>query len=299
MRHVLMGLVFLFTVQSAPSREALTDHPLIKPYEGSVIRRKDVKAFDEYRLITGSDQKTFSGPRLEGRVTKLLYANPKNRSLLEMVKNYQDALERGGATILFTCNQNEHECMKAYAGPEFQKYSGIHGISNLDGRFVSARIEHKDQTAFIAIAVGRSFTDVHVIEVKKMETGKASVDATALGEGIDRDGFVVVEHIFFDTDKTTVKAESGPALDQIAKLLAARPALQLYVVGHTDMQGSLAHNMELSRGRANAVVAALVGDHKIAAARLEGHGIGPLAPQSSNATDSGRSLNRRVVLVAR
>ena len=69
--------------------------------------------------------------------------------------------------------------------------------------------------------------------------------------------------------------------------------------GHTDMQGSLSHNMALSAGRANAVVDTLVNEHGISSARLEGRGIGPLAPVASNTQEVGRGKNRRVVLVQR
>ena len=89
------------------------------------------------------------------------------------------------------------------------------------------------------------------------------------------------------------------ALDEVARLLKERSDLRVFVVGHTDMQGSLDHNMNLSRERARAVVVVLANDYGIAESRLEGHGVGPLAPQASNASDGGRALNRRVVLVAR
>ena len=65
------------------------------------------------------------------------------------------------------------------------------------------------------------------------------------------------------------------------------------------MQGSLSHNMALSAGRANAVVDTLVNEHGISSARLEGRGIGPLAPVASNTQEVGRGKNRRVVLVQR
>lgn len=110
---------------------------------------------------------------------------------------------------------------------------------------------------------------------------------------------MIVEGIYFDTDNTALKPESEPALAEVSKLLEARPELNIYFVGHTDMQGSLAHNMALSRGRAEAVVKALIDEYAVAANRLEGHGVGPLAPQASNDSDSGRTKNRRVVLAAR
>ena len=87
------------------------------------------------------------------------------------------------------------------------------------------------------------------------------------------------------------------AINIVAELLNTRSDLKLYVVGHTDMQGSLSHNMSLSEGRAKSVVTELVSNHGIAADRLEGKGVGPLAPVATNAQEGGRAQNRRVVLV--
>ena len=103
----------------------------------------------------------------------------------------------------------------------------------------------------------------------------------------------------FDTDKTDLKPESKPALDEVAKLLNDRADLKLYVVGHTDMQGSLAHSMSLSEGLAKPVVKALTADYGIDGARLEGRGVGPLVPVATNASEGGRASNRRVALVQR
>lgn len=139
-----------------------------------------------------------------------------------------------------------------------QKYSDIHSISNLKGRYLLSRFSRDKDTAYLAIAVGQTFTDIHVIEVKKMDVGMVSLDAEALWKGLDTHGFVIVEGIYFDTDKASLKASSTPVLVEISKMLNARPALKVYVVGHTDMQGSFAHNLDLSERRAKAVVTSLL-----------------------------------------
>ena len=94
------------------------------------------------------------------------------------------------------------------------------------------------------------------------------------------------------------RAESDAALKEIAKLLQQTPTLKLFVVGHTDGVGTLASNMDLSKRRADAVVAALTTKYGVAAARLVAQGCGPLAPVVSNASEDGRAKNRRVELVA-
>ncbi|MBS1171656.1 MAG: yiaD 1, partial [Proteobacteria bacterium] len=110
-------------------------------------------------------------------------------------------------------------------------------------------------------------------------------------------GHVAVYGIYFDTGKAVVKPESKPALDEVAKLLKGDPNLKLWVVGHTDWVGKVDDNMRLAQARAEAVAAELVSAHGIAAARLKGYGVGPLAPVAGNEDDAGRAKNRRVDLV--
>ncbi|MDH5386669.1 MAG: OmpA family protein, partial [Candidatus Aminicenantes bacterium] len=103
--------------------------------------------------------------------------------------------------------------------------------------------------------------------------------------------------IYFDLDSYTIKPESEPTLQAIADMLKANSSLKVYVVGHTDMTGKLDYNMELSLKRAGSAVDALVNTHGIAADRLKAQGVGPLCPVSTNSTEEGRKLNRRVELV--
>lgn len=293
-----VALTSTFALAAKPDK---TDHPLISAYDGATVYSKDVKQYDEYSVFKGWDKETkqYKSETLEGKVTKILYKNPKDRSLLEMYRNYQAALQAEGVEVLYECNQAKMECVDGYVGANLRREFGIYGIGKKEGRYMFARLDQDDQTAYIVLSVGSNNTDIVVIEMKKMDTGMASVNMAMLLKGIDKKGFVVVEGIYFDTGKTELKPASIPAIEEVAKLLKERPKLQLYVVGHTDMEGKIAYNMKLSQGRAGAVVASLVKDHGIAKNRLEGRGVGPLAPVATNAGDGGRAKNRRVVLVQR
>ena len=105
--------------------------------------------------------------------------------------------------------------------------------------------------------------------------------------------------MFFDTGNDQLTAESAPALGEIAKALIALPELKLYVVGHTDNVGSIASNQDLSNRRAKSVAANLVKDYGVASDRLVPIGVGLAAPVTSNKTEEGKALNRRVELVER
>ena len=124
-------------------------------------------------------------------------------------------------------------------------------------------------------------------------------DPKAMGDDIERTGRVAVYGIYFDTDSYEMKPESEPTLKAITEMLKARENLNLYVVGHTDMTGDFEHNMKLSENRAKSVVNALIGGYRINSKRLIAKGVGPLSPVSTNKTDEGKQLNRRVELVER
>ena len=296
---VIITLVLVIFPSNAEEKEQ--GHRLVTSYEGSKLLRKTVQEFDEYQAFMGIDTigNKPMGLKLSGKVTKLYFSHPKKRSILEVFKNYQIALEQNGATLLYQCDQKNYECAKNYAGPTLQKFSGINSISNLLGRYLLARIEKSNQTAYVAVAVGEQFSDVHVIEITDMEKGKVTLDANALGNGIDANGYVIVNGLYFDTDKASVQPDSSAAILQVAELLKARPELSIYIVGHTDMAGDFEHNMQLSQDRANSIMQILANEHKIDQTRMEAKGLGPLSPQASNQSAEGRSLNRRVVIVSR
>lgn len=90
---------------------------------------------------------------------------------------------------------------------------------------------------------------------------QVSMDAAAMARDISSAGRVAIYGIHFDTGKAELRPDSESALVEIAKLLGQNPALAVYIVGHTDMEGSAAANVQLSQARAQAVVNALVGKH--------------------------------------
>jgi outer membrane protein OmpA-like peptidoglycan-associated protein len=114
---------------------------------------------------------------------------------------------------------------------------------------------------------------------------------------ISSTGRYVTHGILFDTDSDRLKAESAAVVQSIAKGLETNPNLKLRIEGHTDSVGNAAHNVDLSKRRAEAVKAVLVAQFNVDAARLTTAGLGSGKPIDSNDTPQGRSQNRRVELV--
>ncbi|SHK37326.1 OmpA family protein [Hymenobacter psychrotolerans] len=103
---------------------------------------------------------------------------------------------------------------------------------------------------------------------------------------------VVLNNIFFDFDKATLRKESTGELERLQKLLAETPALRLEISGHTDNVGNAAYNKDLSQRRAKAVVDYLV-TKGVTKDRLTFAGYGDTQPVAPNTTKAGRQQNRR------
>jgi OOP family OmpA-OmpF porin len=123
-------------------------------------------------------------------------------------------------------------------------------------------------------------------------------DEKSLLDRLTDTGHVPVQGLIFETGGAALSEGSAPALEILARFLSRNPELAVVIVGHSDNQGPLDANIDLSKRRAEAVRAALI-KRGVAAGSLEAHGVGYLAPVSTNATDAGRALNRRVELVLR
>ncbi len=293
------------------------DHPLISRYAGSIIKYYDVKQYDEYILALGKVEwkrdedykRVFNldeSQQLDGKVTKIQYDAPEDRSTLEIYRNYESALKRAGFEILFSGGREA-------LGEDFGE-AAYYAMRNVRGdywhylqgevehqRYIATKLSRPEGDVYISVFVSISIhkrnpvVQVDIIEVKPMEGGLVTADT--MMEDITRTGRVAIYGIYFDTDRADIKPESEPTLEKIARLLRQNPDLSLYVVGHTDDVGELAYNMDLSKRRAEAVVEALVSKYDVDAKRIKAYGVGSLAPVASNGTEEGRAKNRRVELV--
>lgn len=89
----------------------------------------------------------------------------------------------------------------------------------------------------------------------------------------------VVENIFYDFDKATLRPESKEALDQLAQMLRDNPNITLEMSSHTDRWGSDEYNIDLSNRRAKSVVDYLIAAG-IAPDRLTWAGYGKTRPKN-------------------
>jgi len=127
---------------------------------------------------------------------------------------------------------------------------------------------------------------------------------TPAGVEVDENGCPVVEEIkedlilkgvHFESNKSDLTPDSREILDAVGESLRAWPDVEIEIQGHTDSQGSDAHNLELSEARANAVRDYFIA-YGIDPARMTAVGYGEAHPIASNDNAAGRAENRRVEL---
>ena len=284
------------------------DHPLVPRYPDSEIIKQTTSDYDEYTLAVGprSGGKVDSN-KLEGKVTRTYYRlTPTSRSALEVMRNYESALVDTGFEVVFKCS-TEEECGAGFFYQLIYKVNRMPIENRSDSRYLVAQLSRPEGDMTIALAVqrlnlassGEPTVDValDIIEAESMDVGMELKLADEMAREIEAEGRAALYGILFDYDSATLTPESSAEIEQIALLMESYPGLKLLVVGHTDNQGGLDYNLDLSKRRAAAVVSELVSQHGINPSRLSPHGVGYLAPVASNDTDGGRAANRRVELV--
>jgi len=303
------------------------DHPLLSRYTGSVMVAYLAKTYDETDLVAGKFKPASGNAppfekilHVEGKITRIAYNFPKERSGFEVFRNYRAALQGAGLTVLFSCEKTSCDADPSNFGGAMESFKIDQNTENwpdygdtapfnygrLEPRYILASATRADgAVTYAAVYVVAPLENqnggvlVEIVESSAMETGKVSVNLSAdtMAKAINTEGKVALYGLYFDTDRAELRAESKPSLEEIAKLLRQNPKLNVYVVGHTDNQGTYAHNLELSQKRSESIVHSLVGEYKISADRLTPKAAASMAPVASNDTEAGRARNRRVELV--
>ena len=295
------------------------DHPLISRYEGGILYDYGSNTLGTARLVERAKGEPVLRP-VEGRLSNRLYWGPKDASALAVFRNYQQALRTAGFETLFSCETAECETLRIQKMiedfPREAKWVGNSAMVNIfnsgsqpDFHYISARKQTGSGFTYVQVALagprsdgetaGRTRQFIQIVEPAQAEMGKVTVDAKAIGAGLQRDGKIALYGVNFDTNKAVLRADSAAQLQSMADALKAQPAMKVLIVGHTDNQGDIEANLALSQKRAQAVVEALAGKYGIPVARLSARGVSSFAPVSSNASEEGRARNRRVEMVVR
>ena len=272
-------LVVMLCLSFCVWAEEIPEHPLIRPFPGSVLAENMSKHYDfdayDFRVQnpdTGKNEKK----TVKGEYWRLLYevrradgSRNTDISKLEFIENFRAAAEEMGGEILY-----EDRSFLTFSVPRDDggiTYCEYTGNASLGQQYLTI----VDEKPF----------------KKSLVFGPAQMKSA-----LDKDGRVLLYEILFDYDKASLQKESLKQLEHVITLLQENPDLTLEVQGHTDDQGSDDYNLDLSQQRAETVRAFLllfgVPDQSLFA-----KGYGESAPVAPNDSEENRAKNRRVELV--
>jgi outer membrane protein OmpA-like peptidoglycan-associated protein len=295
------------------------DNHLVSRFKGSILYTYGDESLGAAKVVSVQNGKPVF-QNVEGRISNRLYWAQKGASPLEIHRNYRQALAGAGFQIVYECE--EQACKKDHMRqlmvnrPREVKLenssvlaTGIFDDGGDPGfHLVSARKKVGSGYVYVQVALARGDVSanrdrvqqfVEIVEPATAETGKVTVDAKDIGESLKRDGKIALYGVLFDTNKSVLREDSAEQLKQMADALKSTPSLKVFIVGHTDNQGELENNLNLSQRRAQAVAEALASKYGIPAARMSARGVANMAPVASNDDEAGRARNRRVELVVR
>jgi len=168
------------------------------------------------------------------------------------------------------------------------------GTGAVVGGLIGKASGHTARGAIIGAAAGGAVGALigHQMDKQAKELQQNIPGATVerVGEGI---AVTFESGLLYDFDSDNVKAEARKNLRSLAQSLDKYPGSDILVIGHTDAIGPGSYNMGLSERRASAAGDYLV-SQGVTRTRVSTRGMGETDPISTNDTERGRALNRRV-----
>jgi outer membrane protein OmpA-like peptidoglycan-associated protein len=214
------------------------------------------KDFDSITIDLPDGKKTIAG-RTDTTVYDLTQVD-HDPTALYVVRNYQNALKSIGATQLTKVDRDPLIATLKTDHGEFW-YIYTHGSGN-------------DQS-----------------------TKSYGLTTFQVGGPTPKTCTLEVYGVNFDFDKSVIRPDSTPVLNEVLALFTVDPSFAAEVGGHTDNVGNGPYNLKLSDARASAVKDWLI-QHGLPAARVTARGYGDTKPLVPNNSDDNRAKNRRVEL---
>ena len=258
---------------NAQSSSNCIERELFSPLPNHKVVLCEFREFDELELAQLDENDSRKYFKKEGVKSTISYSWEgeweQRPSPTLRYRNYQNAVEKIGGKLLYSGSTAYFQFEKA--GNKFW----MEVLTDGSGQYRVTTIQEAAMTQYV------DFTANEIAKIMKDE------------------GQVTFYGIYFDSDQSTIKEESADLIKELAAYLKSNPTLKTYLVGHTDNTGTAEHNLTLSTARANAVVNELSKKYGIPTSQVTAEGVGLLSPVATNATEDGKSKNRRVVMVLR
>ena len=275
-----------------------SDHPLLGRIPGSSIIKYEQKSYKTLHYPTKYENYKIQSASMAGKHLFIRYELPTDVSPEGAVAIYENKLKELGATIVWKRGNVPLTALIKYSkflqrnlvGVPPKEVSALSAEVNLNGKPSAVFVES-------GIKLKKPYLLLYLVESNKLNTAMEVVTAKKIAQDIDAKGHIALYGIKFEFDSDAIMPDSQKSIKEIADYLKTHKEIALYVVGHTDNQGTYSYNLELSKRRASAVKKELIKKYGIDGKRLQAVGIGPVSPVASNDSPEGRAKNRRVELV--
>ena len=303
-------LIFLFTGIQAFSGVEISFSGVSK----ETFSQKELSV--SYDLPIGPFQNNaIESLQVRGSILKKAWQITKTVETVDSLsENLKKQLKNSEFEILYECNS------KSCGGFDFRFNTVILPDPEMHidlGSFIffSGRSLSKNPREFVSCIVSRGgeslFVQLFVIgdkavsnlKIKSLNKVSESVEGNAsslrgtIKDLLDLNGSAILSDVVFKAGSSELMEGDYLSLVDLAKYLKENKDIKIALVGHTDSEGDLAKNIELSRDRAEMVKKKLISEFRVKEERLDFHGIGFLSPRSSNLSSKGRSDNRRVEVI--
>ena len=257
--QIFIPIFFIIFSCLAQDIEGSKDHPMFNRLTGFYITDYNVEEFGSHLFYDENDNEV----EVEGIKTFIKYECECEPGALKIIRNFSNAIKKIGGKVL-----------------------------EQSGNRVYLHVTQGNKETWAEVFAGDSDYDLTIVEKSEVEQ---EITANLILKELNETGKAIL-YINFDTDKSTIKKESMPIIEQIIEMMRDASGIKLSVEGHTDSDGSNESNQLLSEQRAKAVVEAIV-KAGIDKSRLSFIGYGEEKPIADNSTEEGKAKNRRVELI--
>ncbi len=140
-----------------------------------------------------------------------------------------------------------------------------------------------------------SYYYLDMVSVSNVKSKTQNSEVTELKD-YKLDSVHIFKDVYFNSNKSKIRGNHQQEMESLLLYLKANSNINIEIFGHTDDIGSDNFNNKLSVRRAHEIVGFLI-DNGIQKNRIKAQGFGSLKPISTNKTEAGRFLNRRVEFV--
>ena len=235
---------------------------------------------------------------IEGKVykTNLVKAdkNGEDWSLAFFERSYDDAITKVGGVKIFDGKITNEEYKRYHDKAPYLGEDGSIGYSSQIIKVYVIRRPNGDHV-FIQLTGNTASGYLNILQMEPFEQTIEMLKSDQIQKDLNEKGKAVL-HINFDTDKASLKSDGKEAVAEISKALQADKDLKIKINGYTDNTGNEAHNLKLSKDRAETVKKAIIASG-IDSNRLTSDGFGSKDPIADNASEEGKAQNRRVELI--